>query len=68
MSGRHKFSDIEAAMPSARRARIARLADKLDKDMARASNRDARPVPAEGGESPKARLPQARAARSGAAG
>lgn len=35
MSGRHKFSDLEAAMPPARRARIDRLAHKLSEDLDR---------------------------------
>jgi hypothetical protein len=30
MSGRHKFSELEASMSPARRARIARLAEKLE--------------------------------------
>lgn len=30
MSGRHKFSDLEARLPPIRRARIARLAEKLE--------------------------------------
>jgi hypothetical protein len=33
MSGRHKFSELEAKMPPARQARIARLAAKLDKNV-----------------------------------
>jgi hypothetical protein len=32
MSGRHKFSDLEAGMPAQRRARIGRLAKKLKND------------------------------------
>ena len=34
MSGRHKFADLEAGMPPARRARIDRLAQKLRDEVA----------------------------------
>ena len=33
MSGRHKFSELEAALPPARRARIQRLAKKLEQEV-----------------------------------
>lgn len=33
MSGRHKFSELEASMSAARRARIERLAEKLEERM-----------------------------------
>jgi hypothetical protein len=66
MSGRQKFSDLEARMSPARRARIARLAEKLEhgvpqtpaekqKESAASDRRDPEPA-------------QTRAARSGAAG
>lgn len=35
MSGRHKFSELEAEMPARRRARIKRLAETLSKQMDR---------------------------------
>ena len=66
MSGRHKFSDLEAAMPPVRRARIARLADKLRDNMVSAAPKD---LPkADGAKSGKPRVSQTRAARSDAAG
>lgn len=33
MSGRHKFSDLEAGLPPSRRSRIARLVEKLEKQL-----------------------------------
>ena len=40
MSGRHKFSDLEAKMPRARRARIARIAETLESEIDAASARN----------------------------
>ena len=42
MTGRHKFSELEARMPPARRARIDRLAEELGHDMDLAQLRTAR--------------------------
>lgn len=39
MSGRHKFSELEATMTPARRARVHEIAKKLDADVARATKR-----------------------------
>jgi hypothetical protein len=39
MSGRHKFSELEAAMSPRRRARIDRLSDKLDAEVRLAQSR-----------------------------
>ena len=64
MSGRHKFSDVEAKMPPARRGRIDRLAAALDKkaDSVGQKTQKAR----KDGDRPPAR--QVLTARSGAAG
>ena len=64
MSGRHKFSELEARMSTARRARIDRLADKLEKEMSSATAEK----PPRQADTDAANPPQARAARSGAAG
>ncbi len=42
MTGRHKFSELEAKMTPRRRARIGELAEKLDRDMDLAQLRTAR--------------------------
>jgi len=42
MSGRHKFSDLEAAMPAERRARIGRIEKDLRAEMDLAEVRRAR--------------------------
>jgi len=42
MTGRHKFSELEAGMPEERQARIDRLAAKLGHDMDLAQLRTAR--------------------------
>jgi hypothetical protein len=39
MSGRHKFSELEAAMTPARRARVREIAEKLEADVARTVKR-----------------------------
>jgi hypothetical protein len=41
MSGRHKFSELEATMTPAQRARVREIADKLDADVARTLKRRA---------------------------
>jgi hypothetical protein len=47
MSGRHKFSNLEAGMPPSRRARIDRLARKLGAAIDRKeANRPERPTKA----------------------
>jgi hypothetical protein len=61
MSGRNKFSELEAKMPPARRARIRRLAEKLDKKVETAQEA----AKTQGGGEPS---DQTLAARSGAAG
>ena len=67
MSGRHKFSDLEAAMSPERRARIARLADKLRDDMVATAPKDL-PQAAGSPKPGKTRVSQTRAVRSRAAG
>lgn len=42
MTGRHKFADLEAMLPPARRARISRLAERLGREMDLAQLRTAR--------------------------
>jgi hypothetical protein len=39
MSGRHKFSKLDATMTPARRARVGEIAEKLDADVARTLKR-----------------------------
>ena len=41
MSGRQKFSELEATMTPARRARVAEIAEKLDADVSRTLKRPA---------------------------
>jgi len=42
MSGRHKFTELEAGMPARRRARISRIAEKLGHDIDLAQLRSTR--------------------------
>lgn len=64
MSGRHKFSDLEAKMSPERRARINRLAAELEKT-ADSVARKAGKTRADADQPP---TPQVLTARSGAAG
>jgi hypothetical protein len=64
MSGRHKFSDLEARIPATRRARIARVAEKLEHGVTR-KPAEKQEECAEAGRDTEL---QTRAARSDAAG
>jgi hypothetical protein len=62
MSGRHRFSEIEATMAPARRARIREMSEKLDADVAHAPepapprNSSQLPLPGESRD-PSSRFP-----------